>query len=196
MFFVNVSFVDLPINNNTGFTPFRTGAFEKQEPDYSEFDGTVKRILSECPEAFIFPRINIAMPRWLIEKNPYETVETPTGKRESLYSDLFRNDGAELLKKLVSHIRSSDYSGRIAGYQVCGGITQEWMHHDLFGSFSDMRFGKFRVWMKERYGISDVPTLTKNDFSGDFNLTVSCYGEFCCEKADENGEYFKLMKRI
>ena len=162
MFFVNVSFTDLPINNVTGFSPFRTGVFEGDVPDYSEFDGIVRGILKECPDAMIFPRINIAMPRKWLEVNPYETVETKSGKRESLYSDLYLRDGAELLKKLVLHIRSSDYAHRIAGYQVCGGTTQEWMRHDLMGSFSEMGIKKFRQWMEERYekigiNISSLP---------------------------------------
>lgn len=195
MFFVNVSFTDLPINNFTGFTPFRTGVFEKNIPDYTEFDGTVNRILSQCPDAMIFPRINIAMPRKWIKNNPYETVETPTGRRESFCSDLFRRDGAELLKELVSHIRTADYSGRIAGYQLCGGTTQEWMHHDLFGSFSEMSLKKFRVWMKEKYA-TDVPVISKEDFEGGvFNETASRYGEFCCESAAKTVEHFsKVLK--
>ncbi len=185
MFFVNVSFTDLPINNVTGFTPFLTGVFEDDCPDYNEFDTTVNRIISECPDALIFPRINIAMPRKWIELNPYETVETPTGRRESLYSDLFKRDGAELLKKLVSHIRSAPYADRVAGYQLCGGTTQEWMHHDLSGSFSEMGTEKFRNWMKGKHGIANVPTFTKYDLS-----KVSRYGEFCCEEAAKTVEHF------
>ena len=46
MYFVNVSFTDLPINNITGFTPFRTGVFEGDTPDYSEFDENIQRVLS------------------------------------------------------------------------------------------------------------------------------------------------------
>ena len=196
MFFVNVSFTDLPINNVTGFSPFLTGVFEGDEPDYSEFDGRVRRILSECPDALIFPRINIAMPRKWLENNPFETVETPNGRRESLCSDLFLRDGAALLTKLVSHIRSSDYAPRIAGYQLCGGTTQEWMHHDMSGSFSEMGLEKFRLWMKEKYGVSDVPALSKSDLhGGDFNVTVSRYGEFCCESAANAVEHFvKALK--
>lgn len=191
MFFVNVSFTDLPINNVTGFTPFLTGVFEGDTPDYGEFDETVNRIVSECPDALIFPRINIAMPRKWIKNYTDETVGTPNGARESLYSDAFLRDGAELLRVLVSHIRSSDYSGRIAGYQLCGGTTQEWIHHDLFGSFSDMSLRKFSAWMKEKYGVSDIPSLSKDDFcSGEFNETVSRYGEFCGEMTAKTVEYF------
>ena len=100
MFFVNVSFTDLPINNVTGFTPFRTGIFETDIPDYSQFDKIVQSIIEDCPDALIFPRINIAMPRKWIKENPYETVNTPTGSRESLFSEAFKRDGAELLKNL------------------------------------------------------------------------------------------------
>ena len=155
MFFVNISFTDLPINNSSGFTPFRTGVFESEIPDYSEFDEIVKAIISECPDAFIFPRINIAMPRRWLQENPYETVATDSGPRESLYSDLFMKDGAELLKELVAHIRSADYADRIAGYQLCGGTTQEWMHFDLLGSYSEMGMEKFRQWCFEKHGIED-----------------------------------------
>ncbi len=183
MFFVNVSFTDLPINNVTGFTPFRIGVFEGNTADYSEFDNTVYRILSECPDAMIFPRINIAMPRKWISENPDETVNTKNGgARESLYSDAFFKDGAELLKTLVSHIRSADYSDSIAGYQLCGGTTQEWMHHDLFGSFSDMGLKKFCEWMLEKYGVSNAVMPERKDFdSSILSENVSKFGEFCCE---------------
>lgn len=196
MFFVNVSFTDLPINNVTGFSPFLTGVFEGDEPDYSEFDGTVKRILSDCPDAFIFPRINISMPRRWIADNIGETVETPTGRRESLYSDVFRHDGAKLLYTLAAHIRAADYADRIAGYQLCGGTTQEWIHHDLYGSFSDMGQQKFRMWIKEKYGAGNVPVLSKNDFcNGVFNETVARYGEFCGEATAKTVEHFaKALK--
>ena len=184
MFFVNVSFTTLPINNVTGFSPFKTGVFEKETPYYDEFDGIVRNILSECPDAFIFPRINIAMPRKWIEENAAECVETPTGKRESLGSEKFLHDGTELLKTLVSHIRNSDYSERIAGYQICGGTTQEWMHHDLFGSFSEKGLRKFSSWMKNNYGIENAEIPSKELFTKGFvNNTTKKYIEFSNETA-------------
>ena len=143
IFFVNISFTGLPINNVTGFSPFLSGVFEGDVPDYEEFDGVVHKILSSCPDALIFPRINVAMPRKWIEENPSECVGTPTGIREALCSEKYLRDGAELLKKMLSYFRSADYKDSIAGYQLCGGTTQEWMHHDMAGSFSEKRFEKF-----------------------------------------------------
>ncbi|MBE6802728.1 MAG: hypothetical protein E7530_07570 [Ruminococcaceae bacterium] len=196
MFFVNVSFTDLPINNVTGFSPFLTGVFEGETPDYNEFDGVVRKIISRSPDALIFPRINIAMPRKWIEENTPECVETPTGRRESLCSEKFLDDGAKLLKELISHIRSSDYNDKIAGYQICGGTTQEWMHHDMEGSFSEMGLEKFRLWMKEKYNINNVPKFPKEDlFRAGFDEIVSRYGEFCCEVAATTVEHFcKVLK--
>lgn len=188
MFFINVSFTDLPINNVSGFSPFRTGVFEGDVPDYSEFDGMVREILSECSGALIFPRINIAMPRKWLEKYPFETVKTKTGRRESLYSDVFLRDGAEFLKMLLEHIRSSDYADRIAGYQLCGGTTQEWMHHDLAGSVSDMGIQKFRIWVEQKYGIRNMNTFSVNDLKR--GHLIRFYGEFCCEMAAKTVEHF------
>ena len=185
MFFINVSFTDKAINNMTGFTPFRTGVFENDIPDYSEFDTTVEDILNKCPDALIFPRINIAMPRKWLEENPDETVSTPKGgNREALSSDLFLRDGSELLKILVSHIRNSDYSESVAGYQLCGGITQEWMHHDLFGSFSQKGLEKFRSWAHRKYGIENAEIPSKELFTkGIVNDTTKLYIEFSNEMA-------------
>lgn len=194
MFFVNVSFSDLPINNNTGFSPFLTGVFEGDEPDYSEFDNRVGEILAICPDAFIFPRINITMPRKWVADNREECVETPSGMRESLCSDKFLCDGAELLLTLVKHIRSSDYSDRIAGYQLCGGTTQEWFHHDLKGSFCKKSLHKFRLRMKERYNISAIPDFTKDDLGkAAFREITKYFGEFSCEMAAKTAEHFSRI---
>ncbi len=197
IFFVNVSFTDLPINNSSGFTPFLTGVFDGESPDYSEFDKIVRSIVTECPDAFIFPRINIAMPRKWLQDNPYETVITENGgRRESLYSDLFMKDGGELLKELVTHIRSADYAHRIAGYQLCGGTTQEWMHHDLCGSYSEMGLKKFGKWCFEKYGIEDIKIPTREDLCSDvLSDEVKKYYEFCNEMPTKAIEYFaKVLK--
>ena len=199
MFFVNASFTDKPINNLTGFTPFRKGIFEADTPDYSEFDFYVNHILKKCPDALIFPRINAAMPKKWLDAHPYETVNTPKGgAREALSSDLYLRDGSELLRILVSHIRNQPYADRIAGWQICGGITQEWMHHDLFGSFSDMSLEKFRGWMQKKYGILNAEAPTREMFTkGIVNEATRRYVEFSNAMAAEAINHFaKKLKEF
>ena len=128
MFFINVSFTDQPMNSvQTGFTPFRVGVFEnKDAPDYRELDDAAEKILEECPEALIIPRITVSMPKWWCESHPNDTADTPKGgRREGLYSEAYRRDGAELVRGIVDHVKNSDYAHRVMGWQLCGGQTQE-----------------------------------------------------------------------
>lgn len=166
IFFVNVSFTDLPINSvGTGFTPFRVGVFEDpDEPNYSEFEGAVYQILDNCPDAVIFPRIYVSMPRWWVDAHPNDTIPTPKGgRREALFSEAFRRDGSELLARLVRHIMAADYSDRIGGWQICGGQTQEWFHHDLCGSLGGAAELPYLAWAKKN-GIKDAVLPEKDAF--------------------------------
>lgn len=200
MFFVNVSFTDLPINNVTGFSPFRTGVFETDVPDYTAFDNLAAEIVSLCPDALIFPRIHLSMPRKWVAAHPKETVRTINGgNRESMYSDAFRRDGTALLSQLVSHIRSSSYAGSIAGWQLCGGTTQEWMHHDLCGSFSEMGMEKFKMWCVEKCGSEPEKIPEKADFAADtLHPDVQKYYRFCSEMTADTVAFFarQLKKMI
>ena len=155
IFFVNVSMTKLPINSHTsGFTPFRVGVFEDpSRPDYSEFEDAVRKIIKECPTAIIFPRIYVSMPSWWIGEHPDEVIPTPKGGiREILFSDVFRKDAKELLISLVRHIKESDYAHRVGGWQICGGLTQEWFHHDRNGSLGKPSEKYYKRWLKESFG--------------------------------------------
>ena len=172
IFFVNVSFTALPINNVTGFTPFNVGVFENPErPDYSELDDAAKKILKECENAVIFPRVYVSMPKWWIDEHPMDVVDTPSGRRESLFSEAFRHDGEKMLKELVEHVKDSDYERRVGGWQLCGGSTQEWFHFDLAGSLNESARAPFAKWVKAEYGdkIDTLPTIA--DFESSDRLS-------------------------
>ena len=176
IFFVNVSFTVSPINSyETGFTPFRIGVFEDYEnPDYSEFEKYVYEIIRVCPDAIIFPRIYVSMPRWWVESHPDEVTLTPKGGyREALFSEKFRKDGAELLVRLIDHIKGSDYADRVGGWQICGGLTQEWFHHDYNGSLGKAAERAYRKWSKETFG-EDEAILPKTE---DFLYNGQSYNE-------------------
>lgn len=198
IFFVNASFTASPINStHTGFTPFRTGVFENpQLPDYSDFENAVYKILELCPNAVLFPRIYISMPKWWTEMHPDESVPTPKGgNREALFSEAFQRDGAALLFRFIQHVKSSDYADRIGGWQICGGQTQEWFHHDTNGSLGKAAEAPYHRWVKEHCG-EDNATLPKSDdflyngFAKNEDENVKRYARFGNEAVAETIEYF------
>ena len=197
LFFVNASFTTLPINSfATGFSPFRVGVFEdRNHEDFSEFEREVYRILDACPDAVILPRINVSMPIWWVEEHPDECVKTPKGGyREALFSESFRKDGSELLRRFINHVKATDYSERIGGWQICGGQTQEWFHHDLTGSL-DAAKAPFSKWMKEKYGVNDAEVPTRADFlytgkGENENELARRYVKFCNEEVAKSVDIF------
>ena len=198
IFFANASFTTLPINSAaTGFSPFRVGVFEDMEhPDYSEFEREVYRTLASCSDAVIFPRINVSMPKWWIEAHPEETTLTNKGgRREALFSERFREDGADLLVRFIEHVKASDYADRIGGWQICGGQTQEWFHHDLAGSLGTAAKLPFAKWVKEKYGDENATLPSPEDFiyggaAENKNERAKRYSLFCNEEVARSIDHF------
>lgn len=186
IFFMNVSFTNLPINPDTEFTPFHVGAFENpNNPDYSEFEEYIHEILRSCPDAIIFPRIYVSMPKWWIEAHPDDVYLTDKGAfREVMFSEAFRNDGAEMLIRLVRHIKSSDYAHRVGGWMLCGGSTQEWIYRNYAGDLSNAAQEPYRRWVKEIYGIDNavLPSIEEYKYIGKASQeskNAKRYSTFC-----------------
>jgi beta-galactosidase len=198
LFFVNTSFTKLPINSvSTGFSPFRIGVFENEyTPDYSEFEREVYRILRAAPDAVIFPRIYVSMPKWWIESHPEDVTLTPKGGyRETLFSNSYREDGARLLEQFIDHVKNSDYAYSIGGWQICGGQTQEWFHHDLYGSLNNAAISSFGQWKTKKHKERDTALPSKEDFvyrgSGEnTSENAILYSLFCNEEVAATVDHF------
>ena len=200
IFFVNLTFTTSPINSaSSGFTPFSVGVFENiDEPDYSEFEDAVRKILKACPDAVIFPRIYVSMPKWWVEQNGSECAPTPKGgDRELLFSRIYRRDGSELLKKTVEHIKASDYSHRIGGWQLVGGQTQEWFCHDFWGSICDNSLKYYSEWLEKKHSEMEARLPSKECYiSHDLKNTDEngiLYSEFCSEEIAATVDHFSRV---
>lgn len=204
LFFVNTALTSLPINSAvTGFSPFRVGVFDREDcPDYSEFEREVHRILTACPDAVIFPRIYVSMPKWWVDANRDECILTKKGGyREMLFSESFRQDGAKLLEEFINHVKGSDYAYSIGGWQICGGQTQEWFHHDLFGSLCEAARAPYARWVMENYGDAEATLPSPCDFlyqekGENANENAIRYSLFCNEEVAKTVEHFaKTIKK-
>ncbi|MBQ8849112.1 MAG: hypothetical protein IJ011_02115 [Clostridia bacterium] len=167
IFFMNVSFTTLPINPDTEFSPFHVGVFEDpKNPDYSEFEEYIHGILRACPDAIIFPRINVSMPKWWIDTHPDDVYLTDKGAfREAMFSEAFRSDGAKMLIELVRHIKNSDYAYRVGGWMLCGGATQEWIYRNYTGDLGSAAQEPYKRWIKENYGIDNAVLPSREDYN-------------------------------
>ncbi len=79
LFSVNLNFSEMPINERAPVLAFQEGIFENGEPDFSIVDRNFDQIFSACPDAYIFPRVNINLPRKWEEDNPEELCEKGFG---------------------------------------------------------------------------------------------------------------------
>ena len=182
LFSVPVLFAGRWISSTEVYKPFHAGIFDKKpEPDFSTLDASINRILSACPDAYIFPRVNVSMPLWWIEENPECT--DGTGKRELLMSEKFRETAAGMLKAVIEHINGSDYAAHIAGYQLAGGNTEEWFHFDLNAGCCKNAESIFNGWLEKYYpgsGFSGLPDLSLLKGKGPYhkNEHLARYLEF------------------
>ena len=209
LYSVTISIANKPINAGTAFKPFFKGVFDdKNSPDFSSVDEAFDKILKACPDAYIFPRVYITMPDWWIEENETEVVETvASGKREALYSEKFREDGARLLKQLINYIENSKYADRVFAYHLSGGNTQEWFHFDLNGSYSKNALKYFNMYLKERNieAVQKLPELKECESEGEIkdellvkylefaNSSVADTIEYFCKAAKEALSYKKIV---
>ena len=150
---VTIAFATRALNMFTGFTPYEKGIFNKEnEPDFSIIDDAVEKVLKANPNAYIFPRVFMAMPEWWSEKYPEETIEAPCGEtRELLFSKQFRKDGADMLRQIIAHVEKSSYAENIIGYHLADGCTEEWFHPGRNAAMCENTAKYFYEYLDQNY---------------------------------------------
>ncbi|MCQ2477458.1 MAG: hypothetical protein MJ125_06480 [Clostridia bacterium] len=185
------------INSAADTPPFKKGIFDdKDSPDFSLFDEGVKKILEKCPDAYIFPRVNISMPLWWEEEHP-DGVNVKNGAscRESMYSSTWREDAAKMLRRFTNYVVNSEYVSHIAGYQIAGGNTEEWFHFDLNAGACKNVEKPFAEFLKKNYpeteyrGLPDLSLLDREEIYHDDGY-LTRYLEFASASVASAISYF------
>lgn len=181
-FSVPVLFAGRWINAAADTPSFKKGIFDtKNAPDFSLFDIAIEKVLAECPDAYIFPRVNISMPEWWEKENPDDVniKDDGTSCRESMYSSKWRSDAAEMLKEFIAYVNSSEYASHIVGYQIAGGNTEEWFHFDTDAGFCKNAEKGFNSFLEKYYpdssfsGLPDISKLKKSqNYHNDEHLAL------------------------
>ncbi len=151
LFSVNLNFSEMPINERAPVLVFQKGIFEQDEPDFGIVDRNFDQIFSACPDAYVFPRVNINLPRKWEEDHPLELCETGFGERKrfSYASDKWAEDAKKYLSVLVNYIENSKYKARVIGYQIAAGNTEEWLAIDPQSGFGVRAKEKFEEYCRK-----------------------------------------------
>ncbi len=135
--------------------------------DYRDLDRRARRILRQHPDAVLLPRVYVGSPPWWDAMHRDELVRYSDGSATrwffsgalkgsvpSFSSRAWRDYRRDSLARFVQHVQSSDYGGRVIGYQLMGGETEEWFYHGTYeGYWSDYSapHGEaFRAWRRRR----------------------------------------------
>ena len=85
------------------------------------------RCLYACPDALIFPRMNVSLNEKWERENPDELCDE--GKvelhRPCFSSDKWAEESMRLYGLALDHIEASDYADHVIGYQFAAGNTEE-----------------------------------------------------------------------
>ena len=142
------------LNEMTQLSVFTPGIFDGEEPDFSRFDRDMEQILAICPEALVFPRVNVALSAAWEAAHPLECNDTgpaqhPHNRRACFSSDLWARETCRELTLFLEHVQAMPWRDSIVGYQVAGGNTEEWFSYDLRGSLGLREREKYAAYLQE-----------------------------------------------
>ncbi len=140
LFSVPIYFSEQPLNEYSMTPKFCEGIFENGE-HFEILDREILRVLEACPDALIFPRINLSLPRkWELE-HPDElcftavnTVDGIERRRACFASEAWARETERLLKRFIEYAQSRPWADSVIGWQIAGGNTDEWYSFDRKGS--------------------------------------------------------------
>lgn len=175
LFSVPVFFGDQTINDYSMIPPFKDGIFSAKPPDFGLVDEAVGKILQACPDAYIIPRVNINVPGAWEEENPEECLDFSFHghRRACCSSEAWLAEVRRELGLFLDYTEKSGFSDHIAGYQLAGGMTEEFLTHDCRGNDGQRA--------REAFRNSDISNYYR--FLNEQNAKAICeFAEFTKEK--------------
>lgn len=158
LFSMPVFFGSNHLNEYAGSEVFSKGIFDDEISDFSHFDEDVEKIINACPNAYIFPRVNVSASRYWEQEHPDELCPPCNGEdggcRVSFASDLWAEEVIRQLDLFISHIEQMDYAEHIVGYQIAAGNTEEWFifqKEGLLGKRGEEKYSEY----KKKHNITD-----------------------------------------
>ena len=128
LFSLPIFFSSKTMNENSQAPCFGNPIFDTEEPDWESFDALFSHVLNACPDAIIFPRMNLSPSEMWERANPDELCDEGAVElhRPCFSSDKWAEEMAKNFALAIDHVESSDYADHVVGYMFAAGNTEEW----------------------------------------------------------------------
>ena len=185
LFSMPVFFAEQTINETTQIPPMAKGIFDGDTPDFSMFDADVQKILDACPHAYIFPRVNLSLPKKWEQGHPEECCDFAYTEhhRACFSSDAWAEETKRLLGLFIDHVQSSPFCEHIVGYQLAGGNTEEWFPFDMRGSAGKRSREAFARYC-ETLGLAGTESELKQFYSDMIAERIIEFSAYAKEKTE------------
>lgn len=149
LFSLPVFFSSKTLNEISQAPCFGKPIFDTDTPDWDALDNDFRKIIEACPNALIFPRMNVSLNETWELNNPDELCDTGRTDihRPCFSSDAWAQESLRLYGISIDHIEASDYADHVIGYQFAAGNTEEWFSHDQLGSIGKRSREKYAEWL-------------------------------------------------
>lgn len=162
LYSVPVFFSSKTLNENSQAPCFGHPIFDDvNNPDWEALDADFHKILEACPDALIFPRVNVSLNETWERENPDELCDKGMVElhRPCFSSDKWAEETMRLYRLALEHMEAADYADHVIGYQFAAGNTEEWFPHDMIGSIGKRSREKFAEYCEENALESTDPNL-------------------------------------
>ena len=124
LFSLPIFFSSKTLNENAQYPCFSHYAvFDTDEAQWEQVDEDFRKIVRACPDAMIFPRVNISLSEAWERANPDELNDEGFAPlhRPSFSSDKWAAETMRLYGMFIDHVKAQDYaSARQRRKHVCG----------------------------------------------------------------------------
>ncbi len=131
-----VFFSSKTLNENAQYPCFGEAIFDTGEPKWEILDKNIEKILAACPDALIFPRVNLSPSEAWERAHPDELCDFGMTElaRPCFSSRALAEEMKRMLGLMIDHVKTAHYREHVIGYQLASGTTEEWMPFDFKGS--------------------------------------------------------------
>ena len=146
--------------------------------DFTAFDVEAHRLLHFIPDAYIFLRFTIDLPKWCAI-HPEECIGYGKGRhpgdeylgtpvRPSAASCPYREEVSRLIDQLGAYVRTRPWAKRVVAFRPCWGVYTEWHTYGMYNApdVGAAMMAAFHRFKGGRYAGQPPPTLEERCSGG------------------------------